>query len=158
MHEITENATLEMTNVLSFRGKMTQQQIRERGLEIDRLILANHAEKVGTGASATFSVDASGMTPLVDIEILIPLNKSISVDAPYKFKPVFRLKNAVRIRHEGNPATLRNTADELMQYISTHGLTPITAGYNVTVKEPSGPEDINSMIVDIYVGVTDNIL
>ena len=45
-----------------------------------------------------------------------------------------------------------------MSYIKDKGLMPITAGNNVTVQEPSSPTDIDSLIVDIYVGVCDNIL
>ena len=95
---------------------------------------------------------------MLDVEILIPLDKEISVSAPYMIKPVFRLRNAVKIRHKGNPALMQNTANELMEYIKNKGLMPITAGYNVTVQEPTSPTDVDSLIVDIYVGVSDNIL
>lgn len=58
----------------------------------------------------------------------------------------------------GNPALMQNTANELMAYIKNKGLMPITAGYNVTVQEPSSPTDMDSLIVDMYIGVSDNIL
>lgn len=41
---------------------------------------------------------------------------------------------------------------------SLRQLMPVTAGYNVTVKEPLNQMDMENMIVDIYVGVCDNIL
>lgn len=53
---------------------------------------------------------------------------------------------------------MQNTANELMAYIKNKGLMSITAGYNVTVQEPSSPTDMDNLIVDIYVGVSDNIL
>lgn len=158
MREILENVTLEMENVFSFRGKVTQQQMAGISKEIEQLMQANGAQKNGSAVSATFAVDTSSAVPLMDIELLIPMTKVFPVNEPYRFKPVFRLKNAVKIRHEGSPATLQNTANELMSYISEHGLTPVTAGYNVTVREPKDQADINNMIVDIYIGVNDNIL
>lgn len=158
MHEITENTILEMTNVLSFRGKVTHQQLNEKAQEMDKLIQLNNAQKNGASVSATFAIDTSGSVPLIDIELLMPLDRSFAVSEPYKFKPVFRLKNAVKIRHEGSPVTLQNTANELMEYISAHGLTPATAGYNVTVKGPENQAEINDMVIDIYIGVNDNIL
>lgn len=158
MYDITENVTLEMENVLSFRGKVTQQQINEIAKEIERMIRENAAQKNGASVSVTFAVDRSGSEPLIDIEFLTPLNKRFDVRRPYQFKPKFRLKNAVKIRHAGSPATLQNAANELMRYISEHGFTPVTAGYNVTVREPKDAADINNMIVDIYIGVNDNIL
>ncbi len=43
-----------------------------------------------------------------------------------------------------------------MKYISDNGLTPITTGYNVTIKEPISA--IGDIVVDIYIGITENIL
>lgn len=94
----------------------------------------------------------------MDIEVLIPLDKRISVPSGYTFKPIFRLNNAVKIRHIGNPATLQNSANELMRYITDNELMPITAGYNVTVQELVNQTDIENLIVDMYVGVCDNKL
>lgn len=158
MNEIIENASLEMENVLSFRGKVTQQQMVQITKEMQSLIESNNAHKTLSGVSATFAIDNSSAAPMMDIEIMFPLDKSITVSSPYVLKPVFRLRNAVKIRHTGNPALMQNTANELMAYISSKGLMPITAGYNVTVKEPANPTDIDSLIIDMYVGVSDNIL
>lgn len=155
---ITENCKLEMENVISFRGKVTQQQMSQIVKEMEQIISENSAEKKGSLATATFAVESNGSQPMMDIEILIPLNKEIHVPSDYKFKPIFRLNNAVKIRHQGNPAMLQNSANELMKYIADHQLTPITTGYNVTVQEPTNQNDVDSLIVDMYVGVSDNIL
>lgn len=158
MNEIIENTSLEMENVLSFRGKVTQQQMVQITKEMQNLIESNNAHKTLSGVSTTFAIDTSSGNPMMDIEIMYPLDKSITVSAPYVFKPVFRLRNAIKIRHIGNPALMQNTANELMAYIKNKGLMPITAGYNVTVQEPSSPTDMDSLIVDMYIGVSDNIL
>lgn len=158
MNEITENVALEMTNVLSYRNKSTQKQLVMVSKEIEELLKNNNAKKVGANVSVTFAIDTTGLEPMLDVEILIPIDKTISVSAPYTIKPIFRLRNAVKIRHKGNPALLQNTANELMEYIKNKGLIPITAGYNVTIQEISSPTDVDSLIVDIYVGVSDNIL
>lgn len=155
---ITENCKLEMENVISFRGKVTQQQMSQIVKEMEQIISENSAEKKVFSATATFAIENNGSQPIMDIEILIPLNKEIHVPSDYKFKPIFRLNNAVKIRHQGNPAMLQNSANELMKYISDHQLTPITTGYNVTVQEPTNQNDVDSLIVDMYVGVSDNIL
>ncbi len=155
---ITENCKLEMENVISFRGKVTQQQMSQIVKEMEQIISENSAEKKGFSATATFAIENNGSQPIMDIEILIPLNKEIHVPSDYKFKPIFRLNNAVKIRHQGNPAMLQNSANELMKYISDHQLTPITTGYNVTVQEPTNQNDVDSLIVDMYVDVSDNIL
>ena len=152
MHEIIENTALEMTNVLSYRTKATQRQLAQALKEIEEILKSNDAKKTGSSVSATFAVDTMGAEPMLDMD------KNITVPAPYTIKPIFRLRNAVKIRHEGNPALLQNTANELMEYIKSKGLMPITAGYNVTVQEQTTPTDVDSLIVDIYVGVCDKIL
>ena len=48
--------------------------------------------------------------------------------------------------------------NELNNYIVSNGLVPITTGYNVTVKEAKDPSEIDSMEVDIYVGISPNKL
>jgi len=53
---------------------------------------------------------------------------------------------------------LQNNANELMKYISYHKFTLITTGYNVTVQEPANQNVADSLIVGMYVGVSDNIL
>lgn len=158
MYEINENTTYEMNNVFSYRGKVTQQQMAHIVNEMSQIIKDNSSHKNGPTVTATYSIDASGAQPVMDIEVLIPLDKAIHVPADYMFKPIFRLNNAVKIRHRGNPAMLQSTANELMQYITDKKLTPITTGYNVTVQEPTNQNDTDNLIVDMYVGVSDNIL
>lgn len=155
---ITENNTLEMKNVVSFRGKVTQQKMEEVMRNFENLIQENKACKTGPTVTATYAVENEFGQSVMDIEVLIPLDKKIATYSDFKFKPLFRLNNAVKIRHEGNPAMLQNSANELMQYINSHDLMPITAGYNVTVREPASQNDVDNMIVDMYVGVCDNIL
>lgn len=152
---ITEGNTFEMTNVLSYRGKNTQQEISVVMNEIQELIKNNGAEKAGPAVSATFAVTDNS---IMDIEVMVPIDRMITVPEKFKMKSHFRLTNAVKVRHEGSPAGLPNSCAELMKYISNSNLTPITAAYNVTVKEALNQLDIGNMIVDIYVGVSDNIL
>lgn len=158
MNEIKENVSLEMENVLSYRGKVTQQQMMQITKEMQSLIKSNGANTTLNGVSATYAIENEGGVPVMEVEIMYPLDKPIAVSAPYVLKPVFRLRNAVKIRHTGNPALMQNTANELMAYIKDKGLMPVTVGYNVTVQEPSSPTDIENLIVDMYVGVSDNIL
>lgn len=60
----------------------------------------------------------------------------------------------------GNIATT-TTAIEVVdgeQVMDIEILVPTTSGYNVTVKEPTSQADIENMQIDIYVGISPNIL
>lgn len=74
------------------------------------------------------------------------------------FKPKFRLSNAVKITHKGNPANMQESVNKLIGYLSRNNLTSVTSLYNVTVNKPKTPMNIDNMVVDMYIGVTDNIL
>ena len=155
---ISEHQTLEMHNVLSYRAKLTQQELQAKSLEIEQLLKDAGAKRAAPTATTTFSIEQGADGPVMDVEILIPLDREIAIPAGYAWKQHFLLSNALRIRHVGNPATLQNTIDELNAYIAEHKLTPITTSYNVTVKEAKTPSEIDDMEVDIYVGISPNIL
>ena len=114
--------------------------------------------KAGPSATTTFSVEQGPSGPIMDIEILIPIDKEIEVPDEYTFKPEIHLINALVAKHIGNPAGLENTLNELNAYIEKNKLTPITTGYNVTIKEPKTREELDSMEIEIYVGISPNIL
>ena len=156
--EIKENMTLQMKNVLSYRGKMSQQDMMKKSQEIEQVMKEMGVVKAGPSATTTFSVEQGSSGPIMDIEILIPIDKEIKAPVEYTFKPEIRLVNALMITHIGNPAGLENTLNELNAYIQKHKLPPITTGYNVTTKEPKAREELDTMEIDIYVGISPNIL
>ena len=64
--------------------------------------------------------------------------------------------NAVVASYRGNPMGLQNACNELNQYIMENKLQPITVGYNVTKKVD--PLNIDNTEIDVYVGISPNIL
>jgi effector-binding domain-containing protein len=156
--EITENCTLKMENVLSFRRKMTQTQIAEQMKKIGEILSNTGAKKNGAVTTATFAIESNNPSPILDIEILVPLDREITVPDGYSLKHQFCLTNAIKLRHMGNPATLQTSVNELSAYMEKKRQTPITVGYNVTIKDAASQQELDSMIVDIYVGVSPNQL
>lgn len=156
--EVLEHMTFEMHNVLSYRGKMTQQELAEKSREMEEIIQKSGAEKNGGAVTTTFSVEQGPNGAILDMEILIPLNHEIQVPPGYAWKPDFLLTNALLVKYVGNPAGLQECIQELNQFIMEHGLVPISTGYNVTVREAKTPLELDSMEVDIYVSVSPNKL
>ena len=66
---ILEKQTLEMHNVLSFRGKMTHQELIYRSLEIERILKENNAHKSGPSVTTTFSVEKGFGGQIMDVEV-----------------------------------------------------------------------------------------
>jgi effector-binding domain-containing protein len=152
--EIDENCELRMENVLSFRKTLTVETLNSEIQKFEDLIAKNGAKRTGPYVSTTFSVNGGA----VDSEYLLPLDRTFSVPAEYKWKPHFLLTNALRIKHFGSPATIQSDVNKLNQYIVDHHLVPISTGYLVTVKDAPSPERQDEMEIDVYVGVSPNLL
>ncbi|RJE89061.1 AraC family transcriptional regulator [Paenibacillus sp. 1011MAR3C5] len=145
-------------NVLSLRKKMTQQEIQQEMMNIGKLLEQNGLKKNGPIVTATFTIEQSNEQQLLDMEILVPLDKPAKLHGIYKFKDVFHLVNAVYARHEGNPNTLQNTYNEIDQYTRENALQLITVAYNVNIVELHPGQSMDDMIVDVYIGVNPSIL
>lgn len=156
--EIRENEVLEMKNVLSFRGKMTQQEFAAKSQEMEQILNMTGAKKAAPVVTTTFAIEQGPLGPVMDVEILIALDREIEVPQGYVFKSHFLLTNAVMVRHTGHPSKLQDSVNALNTYITEHRLVPITSGYNVTVREAKTPLELENMEICIYVGVSSNLL
>ena len=91
-----------------------------------------------------------------DIEFLIPINKKISESSAFKFKPVFKLVNAVKIRHEGSMKLIERAEHTLDEYITQNAMQPVTPVYYLFIQSTEYDNEDN--IVDLYKGISENIL
>jgi effector-binding domain-containing protein len=156
--EVNKNCELTMKNVLAIRKKMGQQEIQQTLVGMGNIIKDLGANKSGTVVTTTYAVEQAATGPMLDMEILVPLNKEVTVSEPYIFKPLFHLKYAVYARHEGNPQLLQNTLDQMMAYIQENKLTQITSVYSVNINELKQGDSINGMVTDLYIGVNPSVL
>ena len=155
---VEEGKSIRLENVLSLRKKMAQTEINTEMMKIGRFLNDNGLRKSGPIITATFAVDTADGQPLVDMEILVPIDRAIEPFGGYGFKKVFHLVNAVYAKHMGNPALLQKTYNEILEHIRDNNLQQITAGYNVNVKDPQPGQSLDEMVVDVYIGVNPNIL
>ena len=159
--EIKTEENLQMKNVLSFRGKLDQKALMEKRQEIDDLMKKLGVHAIHPAITTTFGVEQTEKGPVMDMEILVPIDRDISHELAmaklpgYRFKPVFLLANAVRLHHVGNEASLESSIRELYKFIQVRNLRPITTGYNIPQNDPEDPKDL---VIDIMVGVDPNIL
>jgi len=152
MLEIKENQELNVVNVLSYRGKVRQSEFENIGKEMDSYIHNTGAKKVGNPTTATYGIEGD----TIDIELLMPIDKSIDSTDKFVFKNQIKIVNAVVASYKGHPMGLQEACNQLNQYIVEHKLQPITVGYNVTKKtDMLSPENTE---IDVYVGISPNIL
>lgn len=149
---IKENQELIIENVLSFRGKVTQQQMQEEMMKIGQVLQRLEVQKNGPLTTATYSIEQVENEQLMDIEILVPLNKKVELPKEYTLKPIINIVNALSIRHEGHPIKLHETMNRLNEFIVEHKKQVITATYNVTVKDVKSEKELEEIVIDVYVG------
>ena len=152
MIEIKTNQEFEVNNVLSFRGKILSNELDSIGKDMEAKISAFGAKRVGNPITATYAIEGN----LVDIEILLPIDKNIGKIDKYCFKEKIKIVNAVEALYKGNPMGLQNACNELNQYILENNLQPVTVGYNVT--KYVDPINLENTEIHIYVGINPNIL
>lgn len=152
MLEIKEKQELNVANVLRYKGKVKQAELENVGKEMESYIQKAGAKRVGNPITATYAVEGD----MIDIELLMPVDKSIASTDKFVFKNQIKIVNAVVAEYKGHPMGLQEACNQLNQYIMEHKLQPITVGYNVTKKtDILSPENTE---VDVYVGINPNIL
>jgi len=155
---VNKDCEYRMENVLSIRKKMTQPEIQQTLVDMGNVIKSLGANKNGPLVTSTFGMEQTSTGPKLDMEILIPLDKEVTVQEPYIFKPLFHLKYAVYARHEGNPQILQHTLNQMMAYIQENKLNQITSVYSVNIKELKPGDSMDDMVTDLYIGVNPSVL
>lgn len=150
--KIKSQQVLEIHNILSFRGKINSQDLEMLGKDMELKAEEAGAKKVGNPITATFGVEGD----ILDLELLMPLDRKIDNLNVYNFKERIKIVNALVGMYRGNPGGLQKACDELNQYMIDNKMQPITVGYNVT--EYVDPMDIENTQISVYVGISPNIL
>lgn len=152
MVEILEGQTLELKNVVSFRGSVARSEIEEIGKAMEVFVVQSGASREESAVTATYGIEGDK----IDIELILPIDKRIENSEKYTYKEKIKIVNAVVAKYIGNPSGLQAACNELNQYIIEHKLLPITVGYNVTKR--LDVMDLENTEIDVYVGISPNIL
>ncbi len=90
---------LRIEKVLSLRKKVLQNELNNEMAKIGRFLSDNSLRKVGPIVTATFAVEALNGQAILDMEILVPIDKTIESSGEYHFKKLFHLVNAIYAQH-----------------------------------------------------------
>ena len=151
--EVQQGKELNLENVLSLRKRMTEAEVQQEMIQIGKFLESKDINKNGPVVTATFAVEEVDGQVILDMEILVPMDKSIALEGEYKRKKVFHLVNAVYARHEGNPSLLQNTYNQMLEYVQENELQQITAAYNVNMVDLQQGQSMDEMIIDVYIGI-----
>lgn len=155
MEVIEEYQELDVKNLLTFRGKVKQDELSGVMLRMRSYAEEQGAKIIGGPISVTYGVEQTTEGTVADAELMLPLDTTISGTEEFGWKERLFLSNAVKLSYTGVPAGFQASCNELNVYLRGKGHTPITAGYIRTkdVDELSGMVDM-----EVYVGVNLNVV
>lgn len=147
--QILENRSLFMENLISYRTNIKKADIPKLA---EHICLSVSALGVEPDKKICFTYPQEEND---EIEILIPVIGEIGTRDEYGHKELFRLINAVTIRHEGSIEDVGTAEKKLEDYIRKKSYEMITRPYYNIVRLSDNPSDC---IVDIYIGTNYNKL
>lgn len=153
---IKNNQELHLKNLLSFRRNLTQSELQKELIDIDSFIKENGLTVIGPKISTTYSITQS-MMPTMDIEILIPVDKTFNENHMYNLKKELKLTNCLKFEHRGNPQSMQQNILLIQQYIKDNGLIPISSLYTVNLNEVKTQDELENYEADLYLSINPNI-
>lgn len=153
---IKNNQELHLKNLLSFRRNLTQSELQKELIDIDSFIKENGLTVIGPKISTTYSV-TQAMMPTMDIEILIPVDKTFNENHMYNLKKELKLTNCLKFEHRGNPQSMQQNILLIQQYIKDNGLIPISSLYTVNLNEVKTQDELENYEADLYLSINPNI-
>ena len=150
------NQELNLRNLLSFRKNLTQSELQKELIDIDSFIKENGLTVIGPKISTTYSV-TQAMMPTMDIEILIPVDKTFNENHMYNLKKELKLTNCLKFEHRGNPQSMQQNILLIQQYIKDNGLIPISSLYTVNLNEVKTQDELENYEADLYLSINPNI-
>ena len=152
---ILEKQTLEAYQLLVFRGELMKADISQKITEMSAYAKSCGEEATGNVISVTFSSRDSEKGRVSEVGIYLPVSGRLENRGDVVWKEKFFLSNAVKLEFEGPPEQLPEACRRMGEYIREKNLSPVTDGYHVMKKVN---KQFNWMAVDIYIGVSENVL
>ncbi len=155
MH-VFKNQILICPNILSYLIRIKYSDIYETTERLQKAAEALDLKVCGRIMTTVKSKTLTQSGSLSDIEFLVPVDRPFDSTVNYKYKPMFKLINAVRMRYEGDICGISESQFLLAKYLNENDLEPVTGHYFSYIQALR--ESPRSSIVDIYVGINSNIL
>ena len=147
--QILEHQCLYLNNLISFKATIEKNNLQN----LINYVYSNIC-KLHVYMKDNIVFTASSDDNNLNVEVLVPVTGEMKSCENFSIKPVYKLTNAVVIRHEGLFSKLNETIECLKKYIEKKAYQSITSPYCRIIRNDTG----NDMIVDIYIGLNSNIL
>jgi len=104
--KISENQKLEIRNLISFRGKIKQNEIPLLIMRMKECVQKQKGSVIGNPISATFGVERVSNEKIADVEVMLPIDSKIDTCEEFFWKPQIVINHAVKLKYVGHPIGL----------------------------------------------------
>lgn len=139
---IIKHQVLMYSNILSFEMDISNINIYEMLKSIEDNISSLDLQICGNIITTKKSLKT---------EFLVPVNKPFTSNIHFQWKPKIKIVNALRLRHFDGYSTINNSIYKLDQYIIKENSSATTSPYLLH-------KDKNDKVIDIFIGLSENIL
>ncbi|MBQ7783102.1 MAG: hypothetical protein IJ368_03955 [Oscillospiraceae bacterium] len=151
MNTIIRNQMQLMNNLLSYRTRVEAFRLADLIRFVSENIDAMDFVQSGDIVFSILEEINEPNNSILDVELLIPVDRQFKSNVHYVFKPVFKLENAVMLKYCGKFSEVTSAAGVLLEYLMKNHMQMITKVYYVvrTLQDDTG-------VVDIMAGVNGN--
>lgn len=150
--EIVEKQYLSVESLLSYKARTTYGKLDKLICHVNESLPMLGLKRVGS-TLFTISEHKYGCDePILDVEIMIPINIAFKSNEYYVYKPRIVLTNALKKRCSYNFTDIFEARTEMQQYIYMNERKPLTEFFYRII------ESGNMEAVDIYIGINENIV
>ena len=155
---IETNQELKLKKLLYFKGRIPQSEIENEIEKIKSFLDEKEISIIGPKISSINSIDDKNPSmPIVNFELLYPIDKPFTKTEKYKFKRKFELENCLKIHIKDTLENIQQELVKLDEYIINSNLKLTTNLYTVDINEPVSHTS-NIFDIEAYVSVKDSDL
>lgn len=136
-----ENDKCEFVNLVRYRNWIEQEKLVELYAELNRIILNNDSKKIGPLISCTHIVRKIGEKIKLDFEIMIPIDKVISLPVGFFMCDKFILENVLDVHIIASQSLIEEETEKVNIYIKENNILPKSAIYSILESEENGVID-----------------
>lgn len=151
MNTVLSGKEVYFENLISYRGKQSLEDSNAMMEHLKKFFIENNIEKNGPIISCTHGISTVDGRPMMDVEMLIPVNSRPAALEGFSWISDFHVSNAMMIVYEGSSIGVQTAAQELMNAIRDNNHTMKTPIYVAYLD--SDFSDNSEIKVQMYVGV-----
>ena len=150
--EILENQYLSVESLLLYKTRTTYKKLGLLIKHLDNNLSLLGFKKTGNTIFTLTENRYGNDEPIIDVEIMIPVEESFKSNEYYVYKPRVVLANALKLRCSYNYCELYEARNKIQKYIFLNSYIPITNYYYKLIS--NGIQEV----FDIYISINENIL